>query len=421
MKTWLTYLAAAAMGLAFELTFKDSYIFVSSMNFMAGAVLKLGVFLVFPLAFFTMASGTASLSRRRGRTSFVCLSTVFWAILTSLLLSVAAALVFRLYPAAFPITSTTPKTADQYSGLYRSLSSSTASRLVAANPLTFNAFLNFIKSGDCLLPVILLALILGYAVRPTNEVIRPAYITLNSISEAMFRLAKLIARFLWFCIFFLAGAWFHALREDRSVFYSCRFIYMCLLTTLLILFAVLPLIYAIATGFKRNPYRQLLRLISAAVASFFSVNYLFSQCTLYTDCRTNLGIHKNVVSTALPLHSILTKGGSALISTMSTCSLVYALSGGTPTVLQTVTIAFACTLVSFISCLHAGYEVVFIVTFAIGLLDIDMGGAQFSLIGLIPFLNGIALMFDILLAGLGTSFTACHLKADCNIVDKDVV
>ena len=92
-----------------------------------------------------------------------------------------------------------------------------------------------------------------------------------------------------------------------------------------------------------------------------------------------------------------------------------------PTVLQTVTIAFACTLVSFISCLHAGYEVVFIVTFAIGLLDIDMGGAQFSLIGLIPFLNGIALMFDILLAGLGTSFTACHLKADCNIVDKDVV
>ena len=59
MKTWLTYLAAAAMGLAFELTFRDSLFFVSSMNFMADVVMKLGAFIVFPLAFFTMASGTA--------------------------------------------------------------------------------------------------------------------------------------------------------------------------------------------------------------------------------------------------------------------------------------------------------------------------------------------------------------------------
>jgi len=48
MKTWLTYLAAAAMGLAFELTFRDSLFFVSSMNFMADIVMKLGAFIVFP-------------------------------------------------------------------------------------------------------------------------------------------------------------------------------------------------------------------------------------------------------------------------------------------------------------------------------------------------------------------------------------
>ena len=421
MKTWLTYLAAAAMGLAFELTFRDSLLFVSCMNFMADVVMKLGVFLVFPLAFFTMASGTASLSRRRGRTSFVWLSTIFWAILTSLVLSACAALVFRILPAAFPVTSTTPTTANQYSALTSGLYSSTATKLVTANPLSVNSFFNFIKSSDCLIPVIFISLIFGYALRPTTEVIRPAYITLNSISEAMFRLARLVARFLWIGIFFLSGSWFYSLFRDGSVHYSWRFLILCILVALVVLFAAIPLLFSLATGFKRNPYKQISRLIPAAVASFFSVNYLFAQCTLYTDCRTNLGIQKNVVSTALPLHSVLTKGGSALISTMCTCSLVYAINGSLPTLLQTLTVAFACTLVSFVSCLHAGYEVLFTVSFALGLLNLNLEGMEISVIGLLPLINGIALMIDVMLAGLGTSFTACHLKTDCNIATEDTV
>jgi len=421
MKTWLTYLAAAAMGLAFELTFRDSLFFVSSMNFMADIVMKLGAFIVFPLAFFTMASGTASLSRRRGRTAFVWMSTLFWAILTSLVLSICAALIFRIIPTAFPATSTTPASSDQYNTLYSGLYSSTAAKLVSANPLSFNAFLNFVKSGDCLIPVILLALIFGYAFRPTTQVIRPAYITLNSISEAMFRLARLVARFLWLGIFFLSGSWFYSIFRDGSVHYSWSFLSLCIIVALVALFVVVPLIFSLATGFRRSPYKQLSRLLSAAIASFFSVNYLFSQSALYTDCRTNLGIQKNIVSTALPLHSVLTRGGSALISTMCSCSLIYAINGSLPTVLQAVTVAFACTLVSFICCLHAGYEVLFSVTFALGLLDLNLAGKEFSLIGLLPLINGIALMIDTMLAGLGTSFTACHLKSDCDIVGEDTV
>ncbi|MBO7348687.1 MAG: cation:dicarboxylase symporter family transporter [Spirochaetales bacterium] len=421
MKTWLTYLAAAAMGLAFELTFRDSLFFVSSMNFMADVVMKLGAFIVFPLAFFTMAAGTASLSRRRGRTSFVWLSTIFWAILTSLVLSVCAALVFRIIPTVFPATSTTPSASNQYSALTSGLYSSTAARLVSANPLSVNAFFNFIKSSDCLLPVIFIALIFGYAVRPTTEVIRPAYITLNSISETMFRLARLVARFLWIGLFFLSGAWFYSIFKDGSVHYSWRFLILCIILALVVLFGAIPLIYSLATGFKRNPYKQIARLIPASVAAFFSVNYLFSQSALYTDCRTNLGIHKNIVSTTLPLHSVLTKGGSALVSTMCTCSLIFGITGSLPTVLQTVTVAFACTLVSFVSCLHAGYEVLFTVSFALGLLDLNLSGTEFSVIGLLPLLNGLALMIDVMLAGLGTSFTACHLKSDCDIVGEDTV
>ena len=88
---------------------------------------------------------------------------------------------------------------------------------------------------------------------------------------------------------------------------------------------------------------------------------------------------------------------------------------------QTVTIAFACTIASFISCLHAGYEVVFTASFALGLLNISISGAEFSLLGLIPILNGTAIMLDVMLAGLGTSFTACHIKTDCLVAERDTV
>lgn len=421
MKTWLTYLAAAAMGLAFELVFRDAAGFAAFMGFMTDIVMKLGIFIVFPLAFFTMASGTASLSRKRGTTSFVLLSSVFWALLTSALLSIAAALLFRVFPAAFPITSTLPESAEKASLIHQSISVSTLSKLAGANPLSVNAFLNFIKSSDCLLPIILIAVVFGYAVRPTSEVIRPAYITLNSISEVMFRLARTLARFLWIAVFFISGTWFNTLRTDGTVFVSWRFITLCCIIGFGTLLVILPLIYAIATGFRRNPYRQIKRLLSAGTAAFFSVNYLFSQTALYTDCRINLGIQKSVVSITLPVHSLITKGGSALVSTMCTCSLVYAINGSMPTTVQTITIALACTLVSFICSLHAGYEVAFATVYALGLLNVNLSGAELAIIGILPLLNGMALLFDVLLAGLGTSFTACHIKADCHIREKDSV
>ena len=119
MKTWLTYLAAAAMGLAFELVLKDTAGFVPFITFMSEIVMKLGVFIVFPLVFVSMMSGTASLTRKSGRTGFTWLSTIFWALFTSAAFACIGVLVFRIFPAAFPMTSTVPESAEQALDLIR--------------------------------------------------------------------------------------------------------------------------------------------------------------------------------------------------------------------------------------------------------------------------------------------------------------
>ena len=426
MKTWLTYLAAAAMGLAFQVTFKESSFFYSSMNFMASMVAKLGVFIVFPLVFFAMTAGTSSLARKKGGNSFVWLSSFFWSLLTTVVMTISAALLFKLVPASFPMVQSTASGANaagivQDSALYNAFSELTSSRLALANPLSTNAFLNLVKSSDSLLPAMFLALVMGYAARPTSEVMRPAYQVLNSISEAMFRLARQTAKVLWIAVFFISGTWFETLWLNGTVFASWRFITMLCIIGFGTFLIVIPLVYAIATGFKRNPYRQIIRLLSAATAAFFSVNSLFALPALYTDCRINLGIRKNIVSTSLPIHNVLTKGGSAMMGTLCSCALVLAANGSMPSATQTITIALACTAVSFASSLHAGYEVLFCATCALGLIGAGTSDNMASLVGMLPLVNGIALLFDTMLSGLGTSFTACNLNADCNIVEKDTV
>ena len=417
MKTWLTYLAAAAMGIAFELTFGNNASFVWSMGILSEIVLKLGIFIVFPLAFFSMSAGTASLSRKKGIGSFVIISSVLWAALSAIVLSFFGALLFRVFPVTITASSDLSGNSEQVAALFESLTNMYS----AVNPLSVNSFVNFIKTGDCLLPVLFLALVFGFALRPTSEIIRPAYITLNSISEAMFRLARKVSKLLWLGVFFLAGTWLDKLWTDGTVFTSWKFITLLCISLMVLLLVLVPLLYALCTGFRRNPYRQIMRLFSSAVAAFFSGNCLFCQSTLYTDCRVNMGIQKSVVSTALPVHSILTKGGTALISTLCTCSFVYAANGTIPSFTQIVTISFACTLVSFVCCLHTGFEVLLGTAFAIKLLKINISGFELVIVSLLPLLNGIALLFDVLLSGLGTSFTAYHLKADCHVRKRDTV
>ncbi|MCF0238598.1 MAG: dicarboxylate/amino acid:cation symporter [Sphaerochaetaceae bacterium] len=421
MKTWLSYLGAAAMGLAIQVLFKDNVAFYSIMANISAIMITLGAFIVFPMVLFTMASGTASLGKTKGENSFVWVTTIFWAIFTTLLMAAIGALAFNLFPATFPITTTVPSSTAEASALFENLASITGSKISANNPIAVNSFTNLFKSSDCFLCIIVLALVFGYAARPTTEVMRPAYQVLNSVSEVMFRLARQIAKLLWIGIFFIAGSWFAALWYDKTIFFSYRFVILLVIASAICLLVLIPFVFCLFTGFKRNPYRQILRLISAATASFFSVNYLFSQTVLYTDCRINLGIQKKVVSTALPLHSLITKGGTAMLSTLCSCSLCYTVYGSMPTITDCIAIAIACSLVSFICCLHAGYEVLFASSFAFSLMNGNFAGYEFAIVGILPVLNGLALLFDTVLSGLGTSYTAYKMKADSNIREADTV
>lgn len=415
MKTWITYLAAAAMGLAATLLFGETVAFQQLMYIISNLLVQFGGLILFPLVFVGFTAGVASL-RKDAKGGVLAWTTILWSLCTTFLLAVVGAVVFHLLPAAFPATSSAGANTAFINSIGVGSLSQVFSRIFQQNP-----FYTLAISDGFLLPMILLALILGYAIKPNVEVIRPAYVVMNSFSEVMFRIAHIFTCIGYIFIAFFSASWFSMLWQDGTIFVAIPFMITFLATVSIVILLVIPFIYSCFTKFKRNPYRDLYRLLSPALAGLFSGQIIFAGPSLIACTRHNLGAQKRVAGTAIPLYTIIGRGGSALIATVSVCSLLYAAMGGVPSWSIVLAVAAMCALVSYGSSLHLGYEVVFITVVAVRLLNINLYGAEMTLFGLLPLLNGAGILIDTLIGGLGASATCDIMGTSAPTPYKDIL
>lgn len=402
MKTWITYLAAAAMGLSATLLFGETVAFQQAMYIISTLLVQFGGLIFIPLVFFGFAAGTASL-RKDGMGGPLVGTTILWSLITTAFLAAIGAVVFKLLPSAFPATSTAGANASMMSGIGIGSFSRIISGVFQQNP-----FYTLAVSDGFLLPVIFIAAIFGYAIKPNVEVIRPAYVVMNSFSEVMFRLAHIFTRIGYLFIAIFSASWFAMLWKDGTVFVAIPFMITFLTSVAVVILVILPLLYAFFTKFKRNPYRDLYRLLSPALAGLFSGNLLFAGPSLVASARHNLGAQKRVAGTAVPLYTLIGRGGSALIATVSVCALLQAAMGTAPQWSVVFAVAAMCAAVSFGSSLNIGYEVLFISVVAVRFLDLNLYGAEMTLLGLLPLLNGAGVLIDVLVGGLGAS-ASCEI------------
>ncbi|MDY0289601.1 MAG: cation:dicarboxylase symporter family transporter [Sphaerochaeta sp.] len=399
MKTWITYLAATAFGLAATLLFGDSGLYQQIMYTATALFIQLGGFILIPIVFFGFSSGIASLRKDSlGRT--FSWTTILWSILSTLVLVMGAALVFRFFPANFPASSSAGSQASIIGAVGAQSLSTLFSSMLPVNP-----FYTLASSESFLLPIIVIALIFGFFLKPNVEVIRPAYVTMNSLSETMFRMANAYSRFGHFLIFFTSSYWFSRLQNEGTVFVAGRFLLMLIASTLLVLVAILPLLFGLLTRFKVNPYAILYRMLAPAIAALFSGSIFFSSPITISHTRHNLGCQKRVSATAVPLYTLVGRGGSAMIATLSITSLLYAALGSMPSNKVILLVALASAMFSYASALYLGFEVFFITIIALQFLKIDLYGAEMTLIALMPILNGFGTLVDSYVAAFGSAYT----------------
>jgi Na+/H+-dicarboxylate symporter len=399
MKTWITYLVAIFMGLATTLLLGQFDTYIIFIQSFSSLVIQFGGFVLFPIVLITFTSGIASL-RKDGMGGRLAASTFVWTILSSLVLSLAGVALFSLFPISFPASSSAGASTGAVIEYIETSIEVMKQALIPVNP-----FYSMAASQNFLAPIVFIAFLFGYFLKPSSDVLKPAYVTVNSFSEVMYKISRAYALFGFAFVYIITASFFAVLQDEATVFVAPSFVLALIAITLIAILGILPLIFAITTGFKENPYKIIYRSLAAAIAGLFSGNIFFATPINFSLSRMNLGVQKRVSSTSISLTTIFARGGSAMVASFTIASLLYATTGVAPSISLSIFIALCTAFVSFFSSMFLGFEVFFITYFTLKILAIDLHTAEMSLVGILPLLCGLGTMIDVLI-GSFTSATA---------------
>ena len=404
METWRTYLAALLMAGATAFTFSSSSSILGMMSTLTSYLTGVAAFLFLGTSVITLASGTASL-RKNKLGGKVLRTTILWAIVTTLVLSFFGALATGITDVIFPVSASA-------GGEYEIEIKAFATKV---DPLLSSAFLSKV-----FIPALMASFILGVALTPSSDIIRPAYTVMNSFSEVMYRIQRTITYF-GACYVYVAGTtFFLGLWQEKTAFAAPQPFIALLFATLVVILVILPLLFAFFTGFKKNPYGVIGRGLSGIITAFVSDNLFASSLIGESLSRSNLGIQKRISSTVTPLSIVISRGGTSFVSILTLITLLKTLGAEISTsalILITITIA----VVSFTSSLFSGIEVAAISVMALKILNINVYGAEAAIISLIPFVNGCALLIDMVISLMANAISGARTKTDAQIPLKDTI
>lgn len=404
MGTWLTYISALLMAGATAFTFSSSTVLLTMMSRISSLLTSVGAILFLVLSSVNIISGTASLKKNRlgGKTIRI---TVLWAVVTTLLLSLLGAFLSSTFPQVFPVSSSA-------GGNYEELLSSFSSSI---DPLSSASII-----GKFFIPLSLVSLVIGAALTPNSDVIRPAYTVMNSFSEACYRIQKTCAYFGGVYVYFAGTTFFLGIWHEKTAFATPRPFLALLYGVLVAILVVLPLLYAIFTGFRKNPYAVLGRGLAGMITAFMSSNIYLSALVGESFSRSNLGIQKRFASTTTPLSVVICRGGTAFVSAATVVTLLKTLGADISTSALLV-LSLTTAGLSLTSSFYSGVEVAVVTVMALKALNVYAYGAEVAIIALLPIVNGMAVMIDCLLALMVSSIAGVRTKTDTTIPLKDTI
>lgn len=385
-------------------TFSSSTPLLKMMSAATSFLTGVAALLFLVVSFVTIASGTASLRKNRlgGRTVRI---TIFWAVVTTLILSMLGVILANGLPQIFPVSSSA---GGNYTEVLSSFTSST-------DALDSGSII-----GKFFLPLVFAAFILGAALTPSSDVIRPAYTVMNSFSEAVYRIQRTAAYFGAFYVYVAGTAFFLNIWQEKTAFVSPEPFVALALSVLLVIMVVLPLLYAIFTGFRKNPYGVVGRGLAGLLTAFLSSNIYASSLMGESLSRSNMGIQKRISSTATPLSILIARGGTAFVSTLTTVTLLKTL-GAEISTFALVILALTISGLSLVSSFFPGVEIAVVSVFAIRFLNINVYGAEAAIVALLPILNGFAVMIDVLISFMASAIVGARTKTDAKIPLKDTI
>lgn len=303
MKIWMKYLLGALVGAAIALVLPTGDAGLSStLAFLSTLSIRIGRYALVPLVLFTVPVAVFELNEDKE----------FWRILArGFLLIVASVALFTLvgvvtaslaHPARIPLLADSSP-----AGAAPSL----RALLLAVFPSSLFAALH--DSGDFLLPVYFLSILLGIAFSFDRTATKPALNLFDSFSRIFYQLNSFFVEFLGILVIFVTAASIFSFRAGIHTDVYNPLLLVVGIELLVMTLVVIPAFLYLFCG-RKNPYRYIYSLLAPALAALVSGDVYFALGTLTRHAKESLGIKRRSNATILPLAIVFGRAGTALVT-----------------------------------------------------------------------------------------------------------
>ncbi|MBQ6674246.1 MAG: dicarboxylate/amino acid:cation symporter [Spirochaetia bacterium] len=315
MKIWIKYLIGAIAGVILGNMFTSFFADPVVLDTGNRIILSIGKYTFFPLILFAVAFSVSKLMTEHLLFK-VFFKTVIFTVLSSLVLTMvgggAALLVFQ---GRIPIIS---------EGTV-SLSLPTLAQHIA---MIFpdNFFAIFTATGNYLMPMLVLAILVGINMDPSNLHTRPVILIFDSVARIFFDINSLIIEFMALGIVFLSATMTASLIANQQLE-----LYKYLLITvgcaaLFVIFILIPAVMILCCR-RGKPFQSLYALLAPAMTAFFSGDVYFGATTLIKSSFENIGAKRKVGAPVIAFLTVFSRGGTAMVSAASIIIIIKSYTG----------------------------------------------------------------------------------------------
>jgi aerobic C4-dicarboxylate transport protein len=332
MKIWIKLLLGSLIGLALGLFLPVAAQGV--LDAVADVLLGVGRYAIFPLVFFSVGVGVSEL-RQEKRLARVYVSTFKYLGLAAavlVLIGVVSVLIFP--PERVPIAVAADRALQPVSVL---------DGLKAVFPR--NLFTVLVRGGEFLLPVVMLAFLLGVNLDFDRLLTRPIAQFFDSLSRIFYHLNSLLVELLGIAMIALAAAWIMRVAHADPGTYR-QILIILAVDVGVVAFGVFPgALYLLGV---KNPYRWLYAAMGPGLAGLFTGDQYLSLGVLSKHGKESLGVPRSIGSSVYAVSACLGRAGSAMVAAVSFMLVLRSYSQIEVSFLQVLWVVGFSFLVSFV-------------------------------------------------------------------------
>ena len=410
MKIWIKYLIGIVIGTVLALFFSNSHeAALKILTPTAEVFINLGRYCFYPLIFFSLTIAVHELLNSRKFLS-IHWKSIIALVFSTVILTVTGILSTLIFsPERIPVLLEKKETFQLLTF---------KEHLLEVFPV--NLFSVFNSSGNFILPVAFLALLIGLNLNYDRTATKPVVQLFDSLNRIFYHINSFILEIMAPGIIVFSAIIVLRISSIQHIALYKQLFLILLIDSVFLIFLIFPAILYML-GMKEKPYKYIFALTGAALTGFLTGDNYLANNILIKHTHENLGVPRQSAPVTISLFTVFGRAGTAMITSICFIIILNSYSGIGITFQQILWLFGAVILSSFVLCTvpaAGAVTALALVCSAYG-HGIEDGFLIFSPV--IPFLLSFSVLLDVMTAGLSAMLVARFENIQKDVEIKDFI